>query len=119
VPDVVADVEVRIIHPERATQLERHETHALPVARHAVQLRRDHLDDLVVAGRRTLEDPHRRDVHVADFVLDVQEHGVLRTHAIHVSAPPIPPIPSLACAPRQKTNALKRPEEGELGPGPH
>ena len=62
VADVVADLEMGIVHPHRAALAERHERQPLPVAGHEVESRLDRLDQLVVrrgACRRTPSSPPR------------------------------------------------------------
>jgi hypothetical protein len=87
VPEVVPEVEVRVVDPQWPAELERHEPHLLAVARHGRQLGRDHRLELFVGGRRTGEDRDRPDVHRAHGVLDVQERRVLRAHAVHLLPP--------------------------------
>ena len=65
VADVVAEVELRIVDPERPAGLDRREGELLAVAGHEVQPALDVLEQVVVARRRALEDRHRADVHVA------------------------------------------------------
>ena len=71
VPDVVVDVEMRIVHPHRSPDIERDEPDNLSVARNQSQLRIDHRDDIFEEWRRSFEDRDRRDVHVTHAVLDV------------------------------------------------
>ena len=81
-PDVVGDVEVLVVDPDRPGQPTRHEPHLLPVPGHQVQPRLDQVDDLRVlelrAVRVGLEDDDAADVHRCAGVLGVQERGVRR-----------------------------------------
>ena len=93
VAQVVLDVEVGIVHPDRPAELEGDEAHLLAVARHQVELGLDHVDHVGERRLGPLEDRHRGDVHVGDVVLDVQERGVqgaqpVRAHAASLSCPP-------------------------------
>ena len=72
-PQVVAEVEVRIVHPNRPTEGERDEVGSLPVAGNARQVHPDVPGQMVVGRRRPLEDRHRPDMHVRDRVLEVEE----------------------------------------------
>ena len=83
VAEVVAEVEVWVVDPERAAELQGHEPHLLAVPRHRRELARDHRLELLVVGRRPLEHSHRADVHVAHGVFDVQEGRVEWAHPIH------------------------------------
>ena len=64
-PEVVAKVEVGIIHPYRPTLSERHSRQSLAVARHQVKPRSDVFDELVVRRGRAIENKARSDVHVS------------------------------------------------------
>ena len=79
---VVGQVEVRIVHPDRPAEGERDEVHPLPVAGDVRQVGLDAPGQVVVGRRRALEDRHRADVHVADGVLEMQERGVLGAEAL-------------------------------------
>ena len=70
-PDVVVDVEMRIVDPDRPSDVERDELDHLPVARDKGQLRIDHCDDVFEERRRAFEDRNRRDVHMAHIVFDM------------------------------------------------
>ena len=83
VAEVVAEIEMRIVDPQRAAELQRNESHLLAVPRHRRQLARDHRLEVLVRRRRTLENGHGSDVHVAHGVLDVQERRVEWAHPIH------------------------------------
>ena len=87
VPQVVPEVEVRVIDPHRAAQIERDEAHLLAVARHERELAGDEVGEVAVVRGRSLEDPDRTDVHMVRVVLDVQERCVQRAHAIHRRPP--------------------------------
>ena len=88
VSQVVREVEMGIIDPDRSAQLERHRTHSLAVAGDEVQLGGDHPRDVVEGRRRVGKHAHPADVHVADPVLQVEELGVERIHPLHRSPPP-------------------------------
>ncbi len=74
---VVLQVEVRIVDPDGATELERHEANPLPVAGNARQVRPHPVREPAVRRGWPLEDRHRADVHVADPIFEVQERRVL------------------------------------------
>ena len=57
VPDVVGDLEVRIVDPHRPTLVQRHECQPLAVAGHQVQPRDDRLDQLLVRRVRRPRTP--------------------------------------------------------------
>ena len=89
---VVAQVQMGIVDPARPALAERHEGEPLAVARHEPETALEGLEQLVVGGRRPLEDHHRRHVHVRGGVLEVQEGSVepgqtVGGHASEVSAP--------------------------------
>ena len=83
VPDVVQDLEVGVVHPDRPPQLQRHHPHLLPVARDQRQLAGHHPDDVAVGGRRALEDRDVADVHRVVVVLDREKGRVERVHPVH------------------------------------
>ena len=62
-PQVVAEVEVRVVDPHRAPEVVRNEPDALAVARQQRQLALQHRDDLVERRRRAVEDARGPDVH--------------------------------------------------------
>ena len=81
-----------------------------------MKLGRDRGEDRVLLGRRTLEDPHRADVHVTHRVLHVQERGIERAHRLHAtkhaaSAQPssLRPTISIAGASAQTTRRRRSP----------
>ena len=65
VADVVGEVEVDVVRPERPARLQRRHDEALAEARHLVEAAADVLDQVDVERRRPLEDQDRADVHVA------------------------------------------------------
>jgi hypothetical protein len=83
VPQVVGEVEVWIVDPDRLAYAEGDEPHLLAVARNAGQLALDPPEQLFERRWRALEDAHAADVHGRDVVLDVHEHRVLRAHRLH------------------------------------
>ena len=85
VADVVLEVEARVVDPHRPARLDRRERELLAVARDEVQPPADLVDEVDVAGRRTLEDHHRADVHVRRRPLLRQEGRVHRGQPITVS----------------------------------
>ena len=68
VAQVVLDVEVRVVHPDRPPQLEGDEPDLLAVARDEVELGVDHGHDVGERRRGPLEDGDRGDVHVGHVV---------------------------------------------------
>ncbi len=71
--DVVADLEMGIVHPHRAALAERHECEPLAVARHEMQSRLDRLYELVIRRRGAVEHGAARDVHVGRVALEMQK----------------------------------------------
>ena len=76
VADVVGEVEVDVVRPQRPARLQRRHDEALAEARHLVEPPAHVLDQVDVARRRPLEDQDRADVHVARRRLVGQERGV-------------------------------------------
>ena len=78
--DVVVEVEVGVLHPDRVVEPERHLHHPPPERRHQVEPGRDEvldLRELVAAGhRRRIEDRRHGHVHVHARRLEVEEGGV-------------------------------------------
>jgi hypothetical protein len=70
---VVAEVEVRIVDPDRSSHAERHEAQLLTEAWHQVQSRLDVVAELRVEGRGPLEQRGRGDVHVRPIPLQMEE----------------------------------------------
>ena len=70
---VVVEVEVGVVDPDRPALVEGDEAQLLAEARHQVQARLDVVAELVVGGRRALEDDRRGDVHVGAGPLHVEE----------------------------------------------
>src|SRR5207302_7220597 len=93
VPDVIEDLEMGVVDPHRAPELERDEAHALAVTGHQGQVGGDGADQVAVGWRRPLVYGDVPDVHRVVVVLDVQEHRVLRAHAVHVHLRPPTPAP--------------------------
>ena len=73
---VVVEVEVRVVDPDRPALVEGDEAQLLAEARDQVQARGDVVAELLVGGRRALEDDRRGDVHVGAGALHVEERGV-------------------------------------------
>ncbi len=76
VTDVVAHVEMGIVHPHRAALVERHERQPLPVAGHEVESRLDRLDQLVIRWGGADEHRAARHVHVGRVALEMQKRAV-------------------------------------------
>ena len=73
---VVADVEVGVVDPDRAPLFKRHECQTLPVARDAVEPRLKEAKEFVVPRRLARENHDRRNVHVSATALEVKEGRV-------------------------------------------
>jgi hypothetical protein len=73
---VVMEVEVGVVYPHRAALAKRHEAQLLAEAGDEVQTRADVLAELVVVGRRTLEDDRRGHMHMRARPFHVEERGV-------------------------------------------
>ena len=82
VAQVVVDVEVRVVDPDRLAHAEGHEADLLAIARGQIQLALHHRSELLERRRRSLEDADAADVHRGHVVLDVEEHRVLRAHRL-------------------------------------
>ncbi len=87
--DVVVEVEVGVVDPDRAALAEGDEAELLAEARDEVQARLDVVAELFVGRRRAVEDDHRGDVHVGAASLHVEECGVesgqaIRAHGTHL-----------------------------------
>ena len=103
VAEVVVDVEMGVVHPDRAPEVERDEADDLPVAGDERELAPHHVDDVGVAGGRAFEDADGRDVHVADIVLDVQERRIERTQPVEAHGPPSFPRAPAGCSIRAQS----------------
>ena len=86
--DVVVEVQVGIVDPDGATLSEGDEAQLLPEARHQVKPRGDVVAELLVGGRRALEQGRRGDVHVGGAVLQVEEGGVQPAEPVPVGHGP-------------------------------
>ena len=84
VADVVGEVEVDVVGPERPARLERRLDEPLSEAGHQVEAAAHVLDEVDVERRRPLEDQDRADVHVAGGALVGQERGVDRGQPVEV-----------------------------------
>jgi hypothetical protein len=84
VAEVVANIEVWIVYPNRSALLEGHERQSLAIARNTVQARLKEAEELVVAWRLSRENHHRSDVHVRAAALKVQKGGVEPREAIWI-----------------------------------
>ena len=87
VPQVVAEVEVRVVCPHRPPELERHRADALAVARDLPHLRSDERFEIVHSGRRVVEDAHTGDVHVDDPIFQVKKLSIERVQPLHRGPP--------------------------------
>src|SRR3954454_6651720 len=83
VPQVIGEVEVRVVDPDRTTKAERDEADFLAVTRHERELRGDHSLEVLEPRRRSFEDADTADVHRVHRPLDVQERCVHRAHPVH------------------------------------
>src|SRR5690606_1040108 len=77
-PDVVAEVEVRVVDPHRSPETGRHVADALAVAVHIGNPVGYQIEEVLVveAGLRGLEHQHRTDVHGGRGSLEVEEGRV-------------------------------------------
>ena len=87
VAHVVLEVEARVVHPQRAAAVERRVRvgELLAVAGHEVQPPADLLGELLVRGRRPLQQREPAHVHVRTRPLLVQEGGVHGGEAVEVA----------------------------------
>src|SRR5262249_22888770 len=88
VPDVIEDLEVRVINPDRAPDAQRNVADLLAIPRYQVQLRDHQPDDVSVRRRRAFEDGDRPHVHRVVLTLDPEERGIQRAQSIDSSPPP-------------------------------
>src|SRR5262245_5292379 len=109
--DVVVEVQVWVVDPNRATKPEGDETQLLPKARHQVKTRGDVVAELLVGGRWPLEQGRRGDVHVGGAVLEVEEGGVQPAEPVPVGHEPNLLRTGARCAadPRQRPRGRPRP----------
>ena len=84
VADVVVEVQVGVVDPDRAALVEGDEAELLAEARDQVQPRLQVGAELVVGRRRAVEDHRRGDVHVGAVALEVQEGGVEAGEAVQI-----------------------------------
>ena len=100
VAEVVLDVEVGIVHPDRPPELQGDEADLLAVARDEVELALHHRDDVLGKGRRgALEDGDRGDVHVGHVVLDVEERRIEGAQPVRAHRPPFRALPARTLLP--------------------
>jgi hypothetical protein len=85
VADVVLEVEVGVVGPQRAAAGCGREDEPLPVARNEVQAHPDRVEELLVGRRRPLDAHERADVHVRARALLVQERRVDRCQPVEVA----------------------------------
>src|SRR6266545_2062737 len=83
VPDVVEDLEVFVVCPHRAAEMQWDGAHALPVPGHERQLAHQQPDQVAIGRSGPLEHGHRTDVHRDLLVLEVVEPGVDHVHPVH------------------------------------
>lgn len=76
VADVVVEVEVGVIDPDRAALVERHEPQLLAESGHEVQAPLEVLLELLEVGGGTIEDHRRGDVHVGAVALEMKKRRV-------------------------------------------
>jgi hypothetical protein len=86
VTDVVAEVEVRVVDPDRPSLPVRHEGELLAEARNEVQARVEVLEELLVARRGAFEDRRRGHVHVSAVALEMQERGVESAQSVDATS---------------------------------
>jgi len=84
VADVVGEVEVDVVGPERPAGLQWRHHQPLAEARHLVELAAHVLHQIDVARRRPLEDQDAADVHMAGGRLVGEERGVGRAESLQV-----------------------------------
>ena len=82
VAEVVLDVELRVVDPLRPALAVGDEAQLLAEPGDEVQPRGDVVAELVVFGRRALEQGGRGDVHVGRALLEVQERGIEAREAV-------------------------------------
>jgi hypothetical protein len=85
VPQVVAQVEVRVINPDGASLLGRHLGNALAIPRDEIKPALDVRAQVVERRRRTVENGQGADVHMRVAVLEAQERRVETGEPIAVS----------------------------------
>src|ERR1022692_140367 len=84
-PDVIAEVKVRVLNPDRPPEAKRHGAELLPVAGHERQTSRNRGENLLEGRGRALEYRDRCDRHrgVLILVLSVDEYGVQWVQSVH------------------------------------
>ena len=82
--DVVFQVQVGVIDPDRAALPEGHETKLLAEAGHEVEPGCDVVANLLVVGGRSLEEGRRGNVHVGRTVLEMEERAIEAAEPIAV-----------------------------------
>jgi hypothetical protein len=82
VADVVTEVQVRIVDPDRPALAQGDEAHLLPEPRNQWQAGLDVIAKLDVGRGRALEQCGRGDVHVGAVLLQVEERGVQSCESI-------------------------------------
>jgi len=84
-PDVITQIEMRVIHPDRPPQTQRHRAQLLPVPRHPRQAPRQIRQELLIRRYRALEHRDRRDRHrhMPVPVLRIDEYGRQRAQRVH------------------------------------
>ena len=84
--DVVVEVQVRVVDPDRPALVERDEPQLLAEAGDEMEARLEVVAELPEVRRRALEDHRRGDVHVSSVALQVEEGRIqagqpIETHA--------------------------------------
>ena len=84
-PDVVPDIEVRVLHPDRPSEAERHRAQLVAVARDPRQAPGQVSQEFLMGGCWSLEHRDRGDRHrhVRVSVLRIDKHGVQRVQPVH------------------------------------
>src|ERR671922_482567 len=81
-PDVITQIQVRIVDPLRATLTKRDARELLSIPRHKVKTLLHIIQKLVVVGSIAGEQHRGSDVHVSGLVLEMEERGILWRQAI-------------------------------------
>src|SRR5439155_26810007 len=93
-PDVVLEVERRVVDPKRPSGLQRRDGELLAVARDEVQPPADVVAEVVVCRRRPLEQRDGADVHVRVRPLLRKERRVRRGETVAVLLTHVRSLPS-------------------------
>ena len=86
VADVIVEVQVRVVDPDRPALVEGDEPQLLAEAGDQVEPRLEVVAEVVEIGRRAFEDHRRGDVHVRPVALEMEERRVQAGEAIEAHA---------------------------------